>query len=108
LDVVGVHLVGGIVGGLLLGFFADAKVNKLVTNEGVFLGGGFSLLWYQFVACAVTFAFSFVASFIIAKVIDKTIGLRVSEEDEAEGLDFSQHAETAYSFGSTGSMDRLN
>jgi len=108
LDVVGVHLVGGIVGGLLLGFFADSKVNKLVTNEGVFLGGGFSLLWFQFVACAVTFAFSFVASFIIAKVIDKTIGLRVSEEDEAEGLDFSQHAETAYSFGSTGSMDRLN
>lgn len=108
LDVVGVHLVGGIVGGLLLGFFADAEVNKLVENEGVFLGGGFSLLWFQFVACVVTFAFSFVASWIIAKVIDMTIGLRVSEEDEAEGLDFSQHAETAYSFGSTGSMDRLN
>jgi Amt family ammonium transporter len=108
LDVVGVHLVGGIIGGLLLGFFADAKVNKLVTHEGVFLGGGFSLLWFQFVACAVTFAFSFVASYIIAKVIDLTIGMRVSEEDEAEGLDFSQHAETAYSFGSTGSMDRLN
>ena len=108
LDVVGVHLVGGIVGGLLLGFFADAEVNKLVENEGVFLGGGFSLLWVQFVACAVTFAFSFVASWIIAKVIDMTIGLRVSEEDEDEGLDFSQHAETSYSFGSTGSMDRLN
>lgn len=108
LDVVGVHLVGGIVGGLLLGFFADAEVNKLVENEGVFLGGGFSLLWFQFVACAVTFAFSFVASWIIAKVIDMTIGLRVSEEDEDEGLDFSQHAETSYSFGSTGSMDRLN
>ena len=104
LDVVGVHLVGGIVGGLLLGFFADAEVNKLVENEGVFLGGGFSLLWVQFVACAVTFAFSFVASWII----DMTIGLRVSEEDEDEGLDFSQHAETSYSFGSTGSMDRLN
>jgi Amt family ammonium transporter len=108
LDVVGVHLVGGIVGGLLLGFFADAEVNKLVENEGVFLGGGFSLLWFQFVACAATFAFSFVASWIIAKVIDMTIGLRVSEEDEDEGLDFSQHAETSYSFGSTGSMDRLN
>jgi Amt family ammonium transporter len=108
LDVVGVHLVGGIIGGLLLGFFADAEVNKLVTHEGVFLGGGFSLLWFQFVACAVTFLFSFVVSYIIAKVIDLTIGMRVSEEDEAEGLDFSQHAETAYSFGSTGSMDRLN
>ena len=43
----------------------------------------------------------------IAKAIDKTIGMRVTEEEENEGLDYSQHAETAYSFGSTGSMDRL-
>jgi Amt family ammonium transporter len=107
LDVVGVHLVGGIVGGLLLGFFADAEVNKLVENEGVFLGGGFSLLWFQFVASAATMVFSFVVSFIIAKAIDKTIGMRVTEEEENEGLDYSQHAETAYSFGSTGSMDRI-
>jgi Amt family ammonium transporter len=107
LDVIGVHLVGGIVGALLLGFFADSKVNELVVDEGVFLGGGFKLLWFQFVASAATFAFSFVLSFAIAKVIDKLVGLRVSEEDEDEGLDYSQHAETAYSFGSTGSMDRL-
>ena len=107
LDVIGVHLVGGLVGALLLGFFADSSVNELVVNEGLFLGGGATLLWYQFVASVVTLAFSFVASFIIAKVIDKVIGLRVSEEDEDEGLDFSQHAETAYNFGSTGSMDRL-
>lgn len=108
LDVIGVHLVGGIVGALLLGFFADSKVNKIVVNEGVFLGGGFKLLWFQFVASAVTFAFSFVLSFAIAKVIDKFVGLRVSSEDEDEGLDYSQHAETAYSFGNTGSMDRLS
>lgn len=108
LDVIGVHLVGGIVGALLLGFFADSKVNKSVVNEGVFLGGGFKLLWFQFVASAVTFAFSFVLSFAIAKVIDKFVGLRVSSEDEDEGLDYSQHAETAYSFGNTGSMDRLS
>ena len=107
LDVIGVHLVGGIVGALLLGFFADSKVNELVVDEGVFLGGGFKLLWFQFVASAATFAFSFVLSFAIAKVIDKLVGLRVSSEDEDEGLDYSQHAETAYSFGSTGSMDRL-
>lgn len=107
LDVIGVHLVGGIVGALLLGFFADSKVNELVVDEGVFLGGGFKLLWFQFVASAATFAFSFVLSFAIAKVIDKLVGLRVSDEDEDEGLDYSQHAETAYSFGSTGSMDRL-
>lgn len=108
LDVIGVHLVGGIVGALLLGFFADSKVNKLVVDEGVFLGGGFKLLWFQFVASAATFAFSFVLSFAIAKVIDKFVGLRVSSEDEDEGLDYSQHAETAYSFGNTGSMDRLS
>ena len=106
LDVIGVHLVGGLVGALLLGFFADASINELVAHEGVFLGGGFSLLWYQFVASIVTLVFSFVMSFIIAKVIDKVVGLRVSEEDEDEGLDYSQHAETAYSFGATGAMDR--
>jgi Amt family ammonium transporter len=58
-------------------------------------------------ASAVTMVFSFVMSFIIAKAIDKTIGMRVTEDEENEGLDYSQHAETAYSFGSTGSMDRI-
>jgi Amt family ammonium transporter len=108
LDVIGVHLVGGLIGALLLGVFADSSVNDLVVNEGLVHGGGATLLWYQFVASAVTLAFSFVASFIIATVIDKVMGLRVSEEDEDEGLDFSQHAETAYNFGSTGSMDRVH
>ena len=75
--------------------------------EGLFVGGDAKLLWYQFVASAVTLVFSFVVSFIIAKAIDKAIGMRVTEEEENEGLDYSQHAETAYSFGSTGSMDRL-
>jgi ammonium transporter, Amt family len=96
LDVIAVHLVGGLVGSLLLGFFADATINGVVTNEGVFLGGGGDLLVDQIVASAVTLAFSFVASLIIAKVIDLTIGLRVSEEDEDLGLDLSQHAEVAY------------
>lgn len=107
LDVVGVHLVGGLIGALLLGFFADAAVNPLVENEGVFLGGGFKLLWFQFVASVVTLVFSFTVSIVLAKIIDKVMGLRVSEEDEYEGLDLSQHAESAYSFGSTGSMDRV-
>ena len=107
LDVIGVHLVGGLLGALLLGFFADASVNPLVKNEGVFLGGGFKLLWFQFVASAVTLVFSFTVSFILAKVIDKVMGLRVSDEDEYEGLDLTQHAESAYSFGSTGTMDRI-
>lgn len=96
LDVIAVHLVGGLVGSLLLGFFADASINGVVTNEGLFLGGGADLLVDQIVASVVTLAFSFVASLAIGKVIDLTIGLRVSEEDEDLGLDLSQHAEVAY------------
>jgi Amt family ammonium transporter len=89
-------LVGGLVGSILLGFFADASINAVVTNEGVFLGGGTELLVDQIVASVVTIGFSFVASLIIAKAIDLSIGLRVDESDEEEGLDLSLHAETAY------------
>ena len=96
LDVIAVHLVGGLVGSLLLGFFADASINPAVVNEGVFLGGGGSLLADQALASVVTLAYSFVATLIIGKVIDVTMGLRVSEEDEDTGLDLSQHAEVAY------------
>ena len=96
LDVVAVHLVGGLVGSILLGFFADASINSAVAHEGVFLGGGAELLKDQIVASVVTLAYSFVVTIVIAKIIDATIGLRVSEADEEEGLDLSQHAETAY------------
>ena len=96
LDVIAVHLVGGLVGSILLGFFADASINAVVTNEGVFLGGGTELLIDQIVASVVTIGFSFVASLIIGKAIDLSIGLRVDESDEEEGLDLSLHAETAY------------
>ncbi|HWC68240.1 MAG TPA: ammonium transporter [Acidimicrobiales bacterium] len=96
LDVIAVHLVGGLVGSILLGFFADSAINSVVTNEGVFLGGGADLLLDQIVASVVTLVFSFVASFIIGKAIDATIGLRVDDGEEQEGLDLSQHAEEAY------------
>jgi ammonium transporter, Amt family len=96
LDVVAVHLVGGLVGSLLLGFFADAAINPAVTNEGVFLGGGGSLLWDQIVASVVTIAYSFVVSLGIGLAIDATMGLRVDDAAEDEGLDLSQHAEVAY------------
>ena len=96
LDVVAVHLVGGLLGSLLLGFFADAAVNPIVTNEGLFLGGGGDLLLDQAVASFVTLAYSLVVSFALAKVIQSTIGLRVGADAELEGLDRSQHAETAY------------
>jgi ammonium transporter, Amt family len=96
LDVIAVHLVGGLVGSLLLGFFADASINSAVADEGLFLGGGTSLLVAQIVAAVVTLVFSFAASLALGKVIDLTIGLRVTEADEDLGLDLSQHAEVAY------------
>jgi len=96
LDVVGVHLVGGLVGSLLLGLFATEAVNGAVVDEGLFVGGGATLLGYQAVASFATLAFSFVVSFVILKVIDLVIGIRVTEEDEDVGLDTTQHAETAY------------
>jgi ammonium transporter, Amt family len=96
LDVVAVHLVGGLAGSLLLGFFADAAINPAVTNEGVFLGGGGSLLWDQIVASVVTIAYSFAVSLAIGLAIDATMGLRVDDAAEDEGLDLSQHAEVAY------------
>jgi len=95
LDVIAVHLVGGILGAILLGFFADTKVNSL-GFDGVFFGGGADLLIDQLVALGATIVFSFVVTWIIAKAIDATIGLRVSTENELVGLDQSQHAESAY------------
>jgi Amt family ammonium transporter len=95
LDVVGVHLVGGIVGSILLGLFADTKINELGA-DGLLFGGGAELLGKQTLATVATLVFSFVVSFIILKVLDVTMGIRVTEEDEMTGLDSSQHAETAY------------
>jgi Amt family ammonium transporter len=95
LDVIAVHLVGGILGAILLGFFADTKVNSL-GFDGIFFGGGADLLIDQLVALGATIVFSFVVTWIIAKAIDATIGLRVNTEDEQVGLDQSQHAESAY------------
>ena len=101
LDVIAVHLVGGITGSLLLGVFANEAVGGLLG------GGGSSLLGKQFVAVGATLAYSGIVSFILAKVIDKTIGLRLSEEDEETGLDLSQHSEAAYAAGEFGSMGRV-
>jgi Amt family ammonium transporter len=96
LDVVAVHLVGGLVGSILLGFFADSVINPAVVNEGVFLGGGVSLLGDQILASVSVLVYSFVVSFILGKVIHATMGLRVTPDQEEQGLDITQHAETAY------------
>ena len=97
LDVIAVHLVGGIFGSVALGLFADAKINGLVEHNGLFIsGGGADLLVDQIVASVAVFAFSLVVTYLIAKAIDATIGLRVDAETEDVGLDQVLHAETAY------------
>ena len=106
LDVVGVHLVGGLVGSILLGLFADSSVNELAA-DGTFFGGGTSLLVDQIVASAATLAYSLVVSVILALGIKATIGLRADDDEEDEGLDLSQHAETAYSLAAPGTMGRI-
>jgi Amt family ammonium transporter len=106
LDVIGVHLVGGIVGSLLVGVFATKAVNANGA-DGLFAGGGTHLLQEQGLAVVVTMVFSFVVSFALAKLVDVTVGLRVTPDDEAEGLDSTQHAETAYNLREFGSMGRI-
>jgi Amt family ammonium transporter len=102
LDVVGVHLVGGVIGGVLLGFFAESSaIPGAEFLDGVLFGGG-SLLWRQIVSIVVVLVYSFSVSWLIAKVLDMTIGLRVSDESELTGLDQTEHAETAYMFTSSG------
>lgn len=91
LDVVAVHLIGGIIGALMLGLLADVAVNPSGVN-GLFLGNA-TLFVNQIVAIIVTIAYSFIVTFIIIKLIDITIGIRVTEEEESIGLDISLHGE---------------
>jgi ammonium transporter, Amt family len=100
LDVVGVHLVGGWIGTLMVGLLATAAAPFNYGNLGLFYGGGFSQLGKQFVAAASVTVFSFVAAYVIGTIIDKTMGFRVTEEDEVGGVDLTTHAESAYDLGS--------
>ncbi|MEZ0580325.1 ammonium transporter [Nocardioides sp. MH1] len=93
LDVVGVHLVGGLVGTLLIGLLASADVTSV---DGLLYGGGASQLGKQLVAAGVTLVFSFVMTAAIAWVLEKTMGFRIHEDHEASGVDLVIHAETAY------------
>ncbi|UFS94807.1 ammonium transporter [Nocardia huaxiensis] len=104
LDVVGVHFVGGVVGTLLIGLLANA----VMTNgaEGLLYGGGLAQLGKQAVGVLVVALFAFGVTFALGKVIDKTIGFRVSREDEVGGIDFALHAETAYAEGVHGHNPR--
>jgi ammonium transporter, Amt family len=103
LDVVGVHLVGGVVGALLTGVFADLAINE-AGAAGLLTGGGADLLGRQVVAIAATLAFSGIMSFGLLKLVDVTIGLRVTEDEELAGLDLTQHSEAGYAFTEGGAL----
>jgi ammonium transporter, Amt family len=100
LDVVGVHLVGGIWGSLSLGFFGTAAVNS-IGLDGLLYGGGTELLMKQLLGVGLVFAYSFIVTLIIGFAIEKTMGFRIKRENELEGIDLVEHAESAYEFAGT-------
>ncbi len=94
LDVVGVHLVGGIVGTVLIGFLSTASAPNGI--DGLFYGGGLGSLGDQLAAAGIAILWSAVATTVIALAIKYTIGWRITEDAEVEGIDFAEHGETAY------------
>ncbi|WP_206032075.1 MULTISPECIES: ammonium transporter [Rhodococcus] len=100
LDVVGVHLMGGIVGTLLIGLLAT----EVMTDgpEGLFYGGGFAQLGKQLLAVVVVALYAFGVTYALGKLIDRIFGFRVSAEDESSGIDLALHAESAYEHGVLG------
>jgi len=94
LDAFGVHGIGGIVGCLLTGVFADPELGGMGFAEGITTIG--QQVWAQFLSLVVTVVFSGVLSFIILKIVDAIIGLRVEENEEQEGLDLALHGERGY------------
>ena len=95
LDVVGVHLVGGIVGCLAIGFFGTSQV---LGADGVFYGGGFELLGKQAIGAFSVLAYSLIVTLILGFLLEKTIGFRISKDAELEGIDVTEHLESAYDF----------
>ncbi|MET9565945.1 ammonium transporter [Streptomyces tauricus] len=100
LDVVGVHLVGGVIGTLLIGVFATQSMTG--GAEGLLYGGGFGQLGWQLVAIVAVGAYAFAVTYGVARLIDRVVGLRADEEHEQTGLDLTVHAETAYDHGVLG------
>ena len=100
LDVVGLHLAAGLIGSIFVGLFATAAAPAGV--DGLFYGGGSDQLVKQIIASFAVLAYSFIATYIIAKAIDMTIGFRVKEDAEVTGIDLAVHAESSYEIGSQG------
>jgi ammonium transporter, Amt family len=100
LDVVGVHLVGGLVGTIAIGFFASAAAPAGV--DGLFYGGGVDQLWRQVVGALAVLTYSFVVTGLIGLALHKILGFRVERDAEVAGIDLEEHAETSYDLGSLG------
>ena len=100
LDVVGVHLVGGLVGTLLIGFLATEAAPAGV--NGLLYGGGADQLGKQAIGAGAVLFYSLIVTFIIGTLIKMTIGLRIAEDAEVSGIDLAEHAESAYVLGESG------
>ena len=100
LDVVGIHLVGGVVGTVAIGFFASASAPAAV--DGLFYGGGVDQLWRQVVGAGAVLLYSFVVTGVIGLALHKTLGFRIEPDAEVSGIDLEEHAETSYDLGSLG------
>jgi ammonium transporter, Amt family len=100
LDVVGVHMIGGLTGTLLIGFLATPEAPAAV--KGLFYGGGVDQLWRQAVGAFAVLAYSFIVTTILAYILKFTIGLRLGEEEEVDGIDEAEHAETGYDLATVG------
>ncbi len=94
LDVVGVHLVGGLVGTIGVGFLATADAPAAV--NGLFYGGGIDQLWRQTLGAVAVLTFSFVVTYLIGWALHKTMGLRIDTDAEVSGIDLAEHAESGY------------
>lgn len=108
LDVVAIHYFGGLIGMLFIGLLAATAVNPAVLHQGLLMGGGIGQLGRQALGVVAATAFAFTATYAIAWALRATIGLRVTPDEEAEGLDASQHAETAYEFTATSGLGRVS
>jgi len=97
LDVVGVHLVGGALGAISLGF-----LSVYAGSKGLFYGGDLTVLGNQVLAVVAVGGYSFVVAYLLGKLIDMTMGFRISREQEVEGVDLFAHAETGYDIHSAG------
>jgi Amt family ammonium transporter len=104
LDAFGVHGVGGALGALLTGVFASKAFNSAGADGLIF--GGTGVMFTQIIGVAVTAAFAVVMSFAILKIVDITVGLRASPDEENEGLDVTQHGESGYEHGSMGAGEQ--